>query len=84
MKYLVIEIQKNTDGTVGNFVWSYDNIDEAESKYHSVLSIAAVSALPVHSAVILNETGYSVRSQCYTHVIPPEPEPEPEVEGESK
>ena len=37
MKYIVVEIQTNNDGGVGNLVNSYDNRDEAESKFHLVL-----------------------------------------------
>lgn len=64
MKYTVIEMQ---NGIVGENVWTYNDINEAESKYHSVLAVAAVSNVPIHAAVILNETGFSVRYQCYTH-----------------
>lgn len=80
MTYLVIEIQKNADGTVGNFVWTYTDINEAESKFHSVLASAAISMVFVHSCALLNESGYSIKSQSYVHV--PEPEPEEIVEGE--
>ncbi len=64
MKYTVIEMQ---NGVVGGNVWTYDDEKQAESKYHAVLSVAAVSSVPVHSAVLLNETGYLVRSQSYKH-----------------
>ena len=73
MKFLVIEIQVSDSGIVGNFVWSYDTINEAESKYHSVLAAAAVSSVPIHSAVILNETGFEIKAQSYDHR---EPEPQ--------
>ena len=66
MKYTVIEIQ---NGVVGANVWTFDDINAAESKYHSVLAAAAVSSVATHSAVILNETGFLVRSQCYTHEV---------------
>lgn len=58
MKYLVIEIQKNADGTVGNLVFSFDELNVAQSKYHSVLSAAAVSGLPSHAAVLMDEAGF--------------------------
>lgn len=76
MTYLVIEIQKNTDGAIGNFVWAYTNINEAESKFHTVLASAATSTLPVHSCAMLNEIGYCIKSQSYTHMLEPTPEPE--------
>ena len=69
MTYLVIEIQKNTDGVVGNFVWTYTNINEAESKFHSVLASAAISTLPVHSCALLNESGFVIKSQSYNHEV---------------
>lgn len=37
MKYIVVELQTNNDGTVGNLVDAYDNRDQAESKFHLVL-----------------------------------------------
>lgn len=67
MKYIVIEIQVNTDGTVGTLVTQFDNRNQAESTYHSILASAAISALPKHSAVILTDTGDIVASGCYVH-----------------
>lgn len=78
MTYLVIEIQKNADGTVGNFVWTFNDINEAESKFHSVLASAAISTIFVHSCALLNEGGFLIKSQSYQHM----PEPEEIVEGE--
>ena len=67
MKYLVIEIQTNADGTVGNLVYSYDNRNEAESKYHSVLAAAAISALPMHTCVLFQSDGILLARQSYVH-----------------
>lgn len=65
--YIVIEIQTNSDGTVGNFVWAFNSEQEALSKYHSVLSFAAVSQLPKHSCVVITNEGYVISSYCFTH-----------------
>lgn len=67
MKFIVIELQTNADGTVGNLVYSYDTRAEAESKYHAVLSAAAVSALPIHAAVLMDNTGIVYGQQMYEH-----------------
>lgn len=67
MKFIVIELQTNTDGSVGNLVYSYDTRAEAESKYHAVLSAAAVSALPIHAAVLMDNTGIVYGQQMYEH-----------------
>jgi len=67
--YIVIELQTMAGGTVGNFIWSYTSKDEAFSKFHSVLSTAAVSSLPVHSAVILDNYGRQIAAQAFTHEV---------------
>lgn len=65
--FVVVELQTNTDGTLGNLVYAYANRDEAEQKYHLILAAAAVSSLPVHAAVMLNNDGHSLMHQCYRH-----------------
>ena len=80
-KYIVIEMQTNADGTVGNLVSAYDERNAAESAYHSVLASAAISSLPCHAAVLMTNEGFQLMSQCYKHPVPePEPTPEPEPE----
>ena len=76
--FIVIEIQTYTDGTVGTLVNSYANRNEAESNYHRILQAAAISNLPMHTAFVLTNDGFVVKSECYTHEIEPEPTPEPE------
>lgn len=67
MAFIVIELQKNAEGVVSNIVTSKDTQHEAESHYHSVLAAAAVSELPVHSAIIVSEEGFPLMHQCYKH-----------------
>jgi hypothetical protein len=67
MKYIVIELQESADGQVANIVTSHDTANEAESKYHAVLSAAAVSSVPVHSAIMVNSHGGYINSQSYDH-----------------
>ena len=66
--FIVIELQKNENGTVANIVTEHSTQAEAESKYHAVLSAAAVSEIPVHSAVIVSEEGFPLMHQCYKHL----------------
>ena len=63
--YIVIELQKDAKGVVSNIVTSYENLAEAESKYYSILASAAVSKIPVHSAILVSEEGFPVKHQCY-------------------
>ena len=67
MKYIVIELQKNNEGVVANLVTEHNTLAEAESKYYSILASAAVSEIPVHSAVIISEEGYPVKYNSYKH-----------------
>lgn len=71
MKYIVMEIQKFSDGTIAvPPVATFDTFSEAASRYHSILAIAAVSEVSVHSAVILDETGIQVRLDSFNKVDP--------------
>ena len=65
--YIVIELQKNTEGVVSNLVTSHNSLADAESKYYSILSAAAVNTVPVHSAIIVSEEGFPVKHSCYKH-----------------
>lgn len=66
MKYIVIEIQKFSDGTVAiPPVASYDSFFDALSRYHTILAAAAISEVPVHTAVVLNEVGQEIRLDSY-------------------
>lgn len=66
-KYLVIELQTNTDGTVGHIATAHDALNEAESKFHQVLAAAAVSSLPIHAAVLLRSDGALLERRDYRH-----------------
>lgn len=65
--FIVIELQKSAESVVSNIVNSYDTQAEAESKYYSVLSAAAISNVPCHSAVLVSEEGFPLMHQCYKH-----------------
>ena len=67
MKYIVLEMQTNADGTVGTILTSYDKLNEAESKFFSILSAAALSTLPVHTAVLLTNNGTMLRVETFSH-----------------
>lgn len=67
MTYIVIELQTNAAGQTANLVTAYDNQPQAENKFHTILASAAVSNVPKHAAVILNEDGLIVKQWCYDH-----------------
>lgn len=66
MVYIVIEIQAD-DSTAATIVNNYTDRNLAEQKYHNVLAAAAVSAVPVHSAVMLTGDGTRIKGETYRH-----------------
>lgn len=69
MKYIVIELQ-TTGNNTANIVTTYDVREQAESAYYAILSAAAISSVPVHSATIITEEGYPLMNGHYTHEQP--------------
>lgn len=67
--YIVIELQIDKEGNVSSIVNSYTNINEAESKYHTVLAYAAISNVYRHSASILDDRGVTIKSESFRHSV---------------
>ncbi len=65
--YIVIELQTSKDNKVAILVTSFDNINDAKSKYHTILSSAAISNIYKHAAVILDDNGSLIARECYIH-----------------
>lgn len=73
--YIIQEIQTFADHTVHLLdPVQRDDIQEAESVFHQKLGYAAVSTLPVHAVVILDETGDVKKREFYTHMQEGEPD----------
>lgn len=65
MVYYVIELQTGETGAV--VPMAYNNRDDAEQKYHEVLSYAAKSTVPIHSAVLMDHSGFVLKHETYVH-----------------
>ena len=65
--YIVLEIQTST--TVATIVNSYEDRNQAESKYHQILTAAALSSVPKHSAVLMNDEGQTIKDETYIHEV---------------
>lgn len=65
--FAVIEFQTDGSGNVAHIMTDHPTKAEAESKYHQVLAAAAISQVPIHSAVIITPEGVVQKSQCYKH-----------------
>lgn len=65
--YIVLEIQ--VWDSVATIINSYNSRNEAESRYHQVLAAAAISEVPKHSAVLMDEIGQTIKNETYTHGV---------------
>lgn len=65
--FTVIEMQDDHEN-VGILTYSFDNIYDASEKYYDILRYAAQSAIPIHSAMIV-QNGWCIKSDCMTHII---------------
>ena len=65
--YIVIEMQTNNGTTAIVPPVTFDDINKAYQKYYQILSAAAVSSVPTHTAIILTERGDVVRVEHFEH-----------------
>lgn len=63
--FVVLEIQASDK--VATLVNSYEDRNAAESKYHTILGAAAISTVPIHSAVLMTDTGKTLKAEHYEH-----------------
>lgn len=76
--YIVLEVQKNLDGTgaIVAPIPTFNYRPEAESCWHSKLAAAAISTVPVHTIILMDDDANTIRRETYLHQPQPEPEPE--------
>ena len=66
MMFYVIEIQ--TTENAGSVVpFTFTDREQAEAKYHSLLSVAATSTVLHHGAMLFNQNGFVIKSEVYDH-----------------
>lgn len=67
--YIIFEIQKFSDFQVSVVtpVITRENKLEAESEYHRLISIAAISTVPQHTVIFTRDDGYLFESKTYKH-----------------
>ena len=67
--YIVIETQTTNDSVAIAPPVSFNNIDKAYQKFYMILAAAAVSNIPIHAAIMLNEKGELIRSEYFDHTV---------------
>ena len=75
--YAALEIKELANGTMTVDRYVKETREEAEKAYHSILAVAAVSTHPVHSAMIINPEGATLKRDVYKHE---QPEPAEQAE----
>ncbi len=69
----IVEIKKSAQGEFEHDVfWVYDADatkaqQKGESKYHEVMSRAAISDYTEHSAILFSSDGFPLMHGCYNH-----------------
>lgn len=64
--FTVIELQTN-NGVTSALTNAYSDESVACQKYHQILSFAAVSNVDIHTAIILNESGNTLKCESFAH-----------------
>lgn len=72
--YIIQEIQTNGNVSAVTPAVQKTDSNEADSAFFFALGAAAVSAVPVHAVVMVDEHGNVVRSGFYEHPTPPNAE----------
>lgn len=65
MKFIVMEIQKNAEGTVSCLCTEYPDEPHADAGYFSLCATIALSKLPKHIAKLMTEDGVELRAERY-------------------
>ena len=68
MVYYVLEFQTN-DGTGAVIPYAFNNIDDAEEKYHQILMYAAKSSIKKHGAMLCDDDMSRIKSEMYYHGV---------------
>lgn len=82
-QFYTAEITKDANGEYSHDIkWHWDEDAtkaqlKGESKYHEIMSRAAVSNFAEHAAILFSSEGFPIMHQCYKH----EPVVEPEEEA---
>ncbi len=72
--YIIQEMQTTNNQTALVPALTYTDKNQAESAYHTALAAAAISPVQVHTVVMFDEHGNTLKRDFYEH----QPEPEGE------
>ena len=64
--FIVTEVQITKEGQTSALNTPYEDANQAQSKYHTVLAAAAISNVYKHAAFLYTEDGF-IAHDCFTH-----------------
>ena len=70
MNYIVMEFQTTDADATSTLITVHTTREEAEQKYHMILSAAAVSGLKCHGALLMDSFGTIYKVEHYPEVMP--------------
>lgn len=70
MNYIVMEFQTTAADATSTLISVHTTREEAEQKYHMILSAAAVSGLKCHGALLMDSFGMIYKVEHYPEVQP--------------
>lgn len=70
MNYIVMEFQTTDADATSTLITVHSSREEAEQKYHMILSAAAVSGLKCHGALLMDSFGTIYKVEHYPEVMP--------------
>ena len=65
--YVVIEFMIDAEGNPGTLAYAFNNLDDAKAKFYSIMAVAVKSATHIHSAAILTDEMFLVKSDFARH-----------------
>lgn len=65
--YIIHEMQTNGSQTALVPAKTFTNMNEADSAYHTALAAAAVSSVEVHTVMLVDEHGNTLKREYYEH-----------------
>lgn len=70
MNYIVMEYQTTIADETNVLTTVHATREEAEQKYHTILSAAAVSGLKCHGALLMDAFGTIYKIEHYPDIVP--------------
>ena len=66
--FILLEIQTENHSTALLPALTYADLNQAESAFYQKLSYAAISEVDIHTVILLDEHGNTIKREFYEHI----------------